>query len=183
MAGQGPKSRRRAEADLSYKRSWLAIGLATMVAMTGYSSLLVAIVSSQSDTPDAAGPAFALGFALVPVSFVVLAFVSGHKRAPFAVLKAMGLWLPIALPIGLVNPVLGLCAAYGAGGSLALRFRPTDRWPTRAWAVVLVSLYSFGALLVYAPLGILSGGLLPFAALGLADYYSQNTQRRPQQAN
>lgn len=182
MAGDEAEARRRAEDEASYKRAWLAIGLATMVALTSYTSLLVAIVASQSDTPDAAGPAFALGFALVPVAFVLLAFVSGHKRAPIAVLKAMGLWLPIALPLGLVNPVLGLCAAFGFGGSVALKHRYVDRWSARAWVVVLVSLYCFGAVLIFPPLGIISGGLLPFAVLGLADYYSQNTPGRPRSA-
>lgn len=173
----GDESRRLAADDQSYKRSWLAIGLATMVVMTSYSSLLVAIVASRSDTPDAAGPAFALGFALVPIAFVVLAFLSGHRRAPIAVLKAMGIWLLIALPLGLLNPILGLCAAFGAGGVVSLKQRETDRWQTRSLAVVLVSVYSLGALLVYPPIGVLSGGLVPLAALGLADYYTENKAR------
>ena len=68
-----------------YKRSWLAIGVSTIVLLVSYSSLLVAIVATQSDTPDAAGPVFALGFAMVPVTFVAVAFMSGHRRAPIAV--------------------------------------------------------------------------------------------------
>lgn len=160
--------------DQSYKRSWLAIGLSTIVLMVSYSALLVAIVATQSDTPEAAGPTFALGFALVPVVFVTLAFVSGRSRAPTAVLKAMGLWLLVALPLGLFNPVFGLCAGFGMGGVLTLRERDTDRWQVRVVAVLLAAAYSFGMLFVIPAIGLLSGGLLPLATLGLADYYSQN---------
>jgi len=164
--------------DQNYKRAWFAIGLGTLLTLVSYSSLLVAIVSSQSDTPDAATPAFAIGFAVVPLIYVLVAFVSGHRRAPAAVLKAMGVWLLLALPLGLVNPVLGLSAGYGAGGVIALKRRSGDRWQTRSWAVALVSLYSFALLFVWPPLGVLSGGLLPLAASGLADYYTEAKERR-----
>lgn len=160
--------------DLSYRRSWLAIGLSTIVLMVSYSSLLVAIVATQSDTPEAAGPTFALGFALVPVVFVSVAFLSGRSRAPTAVLKGMGVWLLVALPLGLFNPVFGLCAGFGMGGVLTLRERDTDRWQTRVIAVLLVATYSLAMLFVIPGIGLLSGGLLPLASLGLADYYSQN---------
>lgn len=162
------------EEDQSYKRSWLAIGLSTIVLMVSYSSLLVAIVATQSDTPEAAGPTFALGFALVPVVFVSLAFLSGRRNAPTAVLKAAGVWLLVALPLGLFNPVFGLCAGFGIGGVLTLKERDTDRWQIRTIAVLLSALYSFGMLWVIPAIGLLSGGLLPFACLGLADYYTEH---------
>ena len=162
------------EEDRSYKRSWLAIGLSTIVLMVSYSSLLVAIVATQSDTPEAAGPTFALGFALVPVVFVALAFLSGRRNAPMAVLRAAGVWLLVALPLGLFNPVFGLCAGFGIGGVLTLRERDTDRWQARTIAVLLVATYSLGMLWVIPAIGLLSGGLLPFACLGLADYYTQH---------
>lgn len=158
----------------SYKRSWLAIGLSTIVLMVSYSSLLVAIVATQSDTPEAAGPTFALGFALVPVVFVSLAFLSGRRNAPTAVLKAAGVWLLVALPLGLFNPVFGLCAGFGIGGVLTLKEHDTDRWQIRTIAVLLSALYALGMLWVIPAIGLLSGGLLPFACLGLADYYTEH---------
>lgn len=160
--------------DQGYKRSWLAIGLATVVVMISYSSLLVAIVATRSDTPQASGPVFALGFALVPIAYVALAFVSGRHSAPMAVLKAMGLWLLLALPLSLFNPVFGLAVGYGMGGVLTLKQRDTDRWQARSIAVFLVAAYSLIMLFVIPAVGLLSGGLLPLASLGLADYYSQN---------
>lgn len=162
------------EPDQSYKRSWLAIGLGTMVMIFSYGSFIVAIAASRSDAPEAEGPPFALAFALVPIVYVTVAFVSGRTEAPMAVLKAMGLWLLTALPLMLFNPVFGLCAGFGFGGVLTLRRSETDRWQARVIAVVLVATYSLIMLLVLPALGVLSGGLLPLAALGLADYYTKN---------
>ena len=162
------------EEEQSYKRSWLAIGLATLVVMVSYSSLLVAIVASRSDTPEASGPAFALGFALVPIAYVALAFVSGRRNAPMQVLKAMGVWLVVGMPLVLANPIFGLAVGYGSAGVPTLRVRPTDSWKARIVAVLLVAAYSLAMLQIIPPLGLLSGGLLPLASLGLADYYTQN---------
>lgn len=169
--------------DSSYKRSWLAIGLSTIVLMVSYSSLLVAIVATQSDTPEAAGPTFALGFALVPVVFVAVAFLSGRKNAPTSVLKAMGAWLVVALPLGLFNPVFGLCVGFGLGGVLTLKENDTDRWQARAIAVLLVATYSLAMLWVIPAIGLLSGGISPLASLGLADYYTRNRAKSARNKN
>ncbi len=165
------------DGNAGYKRSWLAIGTGTIVLLVSYSSLLVAIVATQSDTPDAAGPVFALGFAMVPVTFVAVAFISGRRSAPIAVLKAMGLWLLVALPLGLFNPVFGLCAGFGLGGIVALKELDKTRWQTRLVAVSLGAVYAFAMLFVFPAVGLISGGLLPFASLGFADYYSEHRVR------
>jgi hypothetical protein len=167
--------------DQSYKRPWLAIGLSTVVLMVSYASLLVAIVSTRSDTPEAATPAFTVGFALVPFVFLTLAFVSGRTSAAVAVLKAMGLWLIIALPLGLLNPVFGLCAGFGMGGVVTLKVSETDRTVARVIAVLLASAYSLVMLFVFPALGLLSGGILPLASLGLADYYTRHRRRTPRE--
>ncbi|MCL1601154.1 MAG: hypothetical protein M3112_06430 [Actinomycetia bacterium] len=166
-----------AEHDESYKRSWLAIAVSTVVLMVSYGSLLVAIVSTRSDTPEAATPAFSVGFALVPFVFLTLAFVSGRPNAPVSVLKAMGLWLLVALPLGLFNPVFGLSVGFGIGGAITLKERETDRFIARAAAVLLASTYSVLMLFVIPGLGLLSGGLLPLASLGIADYYTLHRSR------
>jgi len=160
--------------DQSYKRSWLAIGISTVVVLISYSSLLVAIVSTRSDTPEAAGPVFALGFALVPVVYVSVAFLSGRKNAPTSALRGMGIWLLVALPLGLFNPVFGLCAGFGIGGVLTLKERDTDRWQARTIAVALAATYSLSMLFVIPAIGLIGGGLLPLTSLGFADYYTQN---------
>lgn len=155
------------------KRVWLGIGVASVVLLASYSSLLVAIVAAGSDTPDAAGPAFALGFSLVPIVYVVAAFVSGRERAPSAVLKAMGLWIITALPLSLFNPVFGLCAGFGVGGIVTLRRQGNSRWLVRLGAVFAVSAYALIMLWIIPALGFMSGGLLPLAAIGIADYYTE----------
>lgn len=163
--------------DRDLRKSWIAIGLGTIVMVISYASLLVAIVASRSDTPQAAGPAFAVGFALVPVVFVTVAFMSGRRYAPTAVLKAMGLWLLIALPLGLFNPVFGLCVAFGIGGVVTLKAPDTDSWKSRTVAVLLVASYSLMMLFVVPALGLTSGGLLPLASLGLMDWYVDHRVR------
>jgi hypothetical protein len=167
------------EKDQSYRRSWFAIGIATMIVLVSYGALLVAVVAARSDTPDAAGPAFAVGFALVPIVFVALAFLSGRRNAAIQVLKAMGVWLLVALPLGLFNPVFGLVLGFGLGGVLTLRERETDTWKVRSIAVVIVAVYTLGMLFVFPGLGLLSGGLLPISVLGIADTYTQNRAVRP----
>jgi predicted membrane metal-binding protein len=163
--------------ERDFRRSWIAIGLGTMVMVISYGSLLLAIVASRSDTPEAAGPAFAVGFALVPAVFVTVAFMSGRRNAPTAVLKAMGLWLLIALPLGLFNPVFGLSVAFGIGGVLTLKAPDTDSWKARSAAVLLVAVYSLMMLFVIPALGLMSGGLLPLASLGLMDWYVEYRSR------
>ncbi|GMQ98843.1 MAG: hypothetical protein BMS9Abin17_1372 [Acidimicrobiia bacterium] len=162
------------DANDSYKRSWIAIVISTVVMATSYGSFLLAIVATRSDTPQAAGPAFALAFALVPITLISLAFLSGRDRAAMAVLKAMGLWLLVALPLGLFNPVFGLSAGFGMGGVLTLKERENNRRVPRSVAVLLVSTYSLLMLFMIPALGLVSGGLLPLAALGLADYYTEH---------
>lgn len=166
------------EQDQSYKRSWLAIGIGTIVLMVSYGSLLTATATTASETPEAAGPLFALGFALVPLVYVAVAFLSGRSNAPMAVLKGMGVWMLVALPLGLLHPVFGYCAGFGMGGVLTLKERDTDRWQTRSIAVFIAATYSLGMLFVYAPIGVLSGGLLSLASLGLADAYTEYRAKR-----
>ena len=86
----------------------------------------------------------------------------------------MGVWLLVALPLGLFNPVFGLCVGYGMGGVLTLKESDTDRWQTRTIAVLLVATYSLAMLWVIPAVGLLSGGISPLASLGLADYYTRN---------
>ena len=91
-----------------------------------------------------------------------------------AVLKAMGLWVLVALPLGLFNPVFGLSAGFGLGGVVTLKELDDTRWQARLIAVLLGSLYAFAMVFVIPAIGLLSGGLVPFAALGLADYYTEH---------
>jgi hypothetical protein len=154
-------------------RIWWAIGLGTAVQTISYGSLLLGAVASQSDGPVAAGPAFALGFSLVPIVFVLVAFVSGAGRAPVAALKAMGLWLLIALPVGLINPVTGLCAGFTAGAAVTLRHSEFHQRGARAWAVLIAASYVTVLVLTFTQAGIFAGAVTPLLAIKAADIYSE----------
>lgn len=164
----GPSARDR---DTDPRRVWAAVVVGTVIQIVGYGSFLLAVVATRSDTPDAAGPAFALAFTLVPVVFAAVAFISGHPRAPMATLQGMGLWLLIALPLGLVNTVTGLCAAYGVAGAVALRRDGPLR--VRLVAVALATLYVTALVLTIVPAGVLSGAVVPLLAVKLGDMYHE----------
>ena len=47
------------------------------------------------------------------------------------------MWLLVALPFGLFNPVFGLCIGFGFGGMLTLKELDNTRWQSRLIAVLL----------------------------------------------
>jgi len=106
---------------------------------------------------------------LVPFVFIALAFLSKRERAPIATLKAMGIWVLVLLPIGLLNPVVGLTAAFGVGGIVTLRTEPIYRLSYRVWAVVITTTYVTALLFFAPPGGVFAGAVMPFPALGIAD--------------
>lgn len=169
----------RSEEEVSSRRYWIAIIVATVVAVVAYGSLLLAWfavvledsdVATDGDIAGSEGPFFALGLVLVPFVFIALAFISQRSRAPFATLIAMGLFVLVALPLGLfLHLSVVLAAAFGAGGIVTLARREGYRLSYRVWAVVLTAAYVTGLLIVAPPGGIFAGAVLPLPALGLAD--------------
>jgi hypothetical protein len=112
-----------------------------------------------------------LGLALVPFVFLVLAFGSFHPRASGGVLKALGLFLVVGLPLGVLGPAIGIPAGYAVGGAFALR--PLEGYErvvrTRLIAVAAALLY-LGIMWLLSPLfAVYVGAVLPFAVLGLSD--------------
>lgn len=160
------------------RQNWIAITLATVVMMVSYFSYAAAFV--DDDGPDRTfdvAPA-AIGLAMAPFVFVVLAFLSKNPQAPRQVPRAMALLLVISLPVGLIDPLVGAAAGFGAGGALCLRRPPVERvmrW--RAGAVVFTAVYCLVLLLVAGPAGVMSGGVLPLAMLGFADEYATSSSR------
>ena len=160
-------------AEPSPNRKWWAIGIATALMALSVSSFVVALVATDSEDARAAGPAFALGFALVPAVFGVLAFVSGHDRAPIGTLQGMGLWLLLALPVGLFNPVTGLAAGFGGGGIYALRREDYRQLRPRIVATILTTVYITVTLMIFVPAGLFASALLPLTALGISDWIAE----------
>ncbi|MEX2505167.1 MAG: hypothetical protein WD378_09965 [Egicoccus sp.] len=158
--------------DNTPRRRWLALVGASAVMQFSYWPVVVALAASQAGD-EAAGPAAALGLSIAPVTFLTLAFLSRHRRAPGAVLKAMGLFLLVSLPIILVPTMalVGVYAGYAAGGVLALRPMAVERpYRTRVLAVVAGGVYLWViGLLGLAGLAQMSAAALPLAASGIAD--------------
>ncbi|MGH2807724.1 MAG: hypothetical protein ACRDKT_10665, partial [Actinomycetota bacterium] len=76
---------------LSPRLKWRAILFATLLLVPAFWAILGGFVSATTDEPGGPNPAAAVAFglALIPFVFIVLAFMSGHPRAPGAVLRAM----------------------------------------------------------------------------------------------
>jgi hypothetical protein len=166
---------------LSPRQEWRAITLATLVLAPAHWSVLAGLVSVASNDPaaPAPGPLIAFGLALVPFVFVVLAFLSGHPRAPGAVIRAMILSLLVGIPVSAAVPdaVTGFVAGAGAGGVAALRADPMHGWRARAVGVGVASLAAFLLVLVWEG-GLLLAPALPLTSIGVADHLSERWWER-----
>lgn len=167
---------------LSPQRKWRAIALSTLLFAPACWLILTGYVAGSSDDADApsAGAAFALGMALIPFVFVLLAFLSRHPRAAGAVARAMGL---AALVFVLVSAtandgVTGLVAGVGAGGVVALRPDPPHGWRIRAVAVILAAAYVFVLVRLAGPVALMAAPVLPLTGIGLADHWAERRARR-----
>jgi hypothetical protein len=167
---------------LSPRQKWRSILLATLLLVPGYWSLLAGIVSVASDQADAppAGPLIAFGLAIIPFVFIVLAFTSGHPRAPGAVVKAMVLALVVGIPVSAVaqDAVTGFVAGIGAGGVAALRPDLYHAWKARALGVLVASAGIFLLVRLVGVPAILITPAVPFSALGVADHVAEQRRER-----
>ena len=154
------------------RRKWLAITLGTLLMAVSYTAMLVALIATEVEDGPAAGPLFAFGLGLVPFVFLVLAFVSTNPRAAGAVLKAMGLSVLVAGPLSAVmaDAVSGLVAGFGVGGALALRMDDVHSLRSRLIAVAITVIYIAVLVNVSVEAGLFGGAVLPFVAIGLADW-------------
>jgi hypothetical protein len=164
-------------AQLSPRRKWRAILLATLLLVPGYWAVLVGVVSVASDDGGVgnSGAYIAFGLALVPFVFIVLAFLSEHPRAPGAVVKAMALALLVGIPVSAIaaDAVTGFVAGVGAGGVVALRPDVLSGWRPRAVAVVAASALVFLAIRAAPEIAILLAPILPFTSIGIADHIAE----------
>ncbi len=137
-----------------------------------YSSILLAFVRLGSEEGEALGASLGIGLGLVPLVFAVAAFGSSISPVFPAVMKATGLWVILAIPIGIFDLVTGLVAGFGAGGVVAFRLDQAHSRRRRVWAVGLVALYTFVLLRVAPAAALFGGAVLPFLAIGFADEFS-----------
>ena len=163
---------------LSPQRKWRAITVATLLLAPAFWALLGGLVASVSEdeagAPDPAA-ALALGLALIPFVFVVLAFMSAQPRASRAVLRAMGLSLLVGIPVSALaaDAVTGIIAGVGAGGIVALRADEDHSWRARATGVAIAAGYTFVLARTASALVLLPAPIFPLTAIGLADHLSE----------
>ena len=165
---------------LSPQRKWAAITIATVLLVPACWSLVAALVATGPGRAAAGGApnaalAFALGLALVPFVFVVLAFMTARLGAPGAVLKAMGLSLLVGIPASALagDAVTGIVAGVGAGAIVALRAESAHNWRARALAVAAASLYTFTLVQAAGAFALLAAPVLPLTGIGVADHLSE----------
>ena len=145
-------------------------------------SLMVAVFASTSDEAVAAGPAFALGFILVPVACATVAFVSRHPNAPIATLKGMGAWLVIALPFSLMNPIIGLSVGFTSSGALTLRPDTLRPGRYRMLAVVGTAIYVVVLILILPQAAIVAGAVTPLLAVRVADLLTEQREKAQEES-
>ena len=160
---------------------WIALAVATVVLQFAYWPMVASVLGGE----EATSAGLWLGLGITPMVFLILAFVSRNPRAPGATGRAMGLFLLIALPIGLINIVVGLAAGFGAGAAAALRREPDQHgMKARVIAVVGVSVYLLvlQTLAGFSPgigqFAVMSGAAVPLAVIGLADEVSEARAER-----
>jgi hypothetical protein len=168
---------------LSPKRKWQTIMLATVLLAPAFWALLVGIVASvnEDDVDSPSVPAaLALGLAIIPFVFIVLAFMSGHPRAPGAVLRAMGLSILVGIPVSALaaDAATGIVAGVGAGGIVALRADRAHETKIRAIGVLVASLYTFALLRTAGAVALLPAPVFPLTAIGIADHLSERRYER-----
>ena len=176
------QQRRRTRQDpvaeaLSPRLKWRTITLATLLLVPAYWMLLGGLVASRSDEKGGPDPAaaLALGLAVVPFVFLVLAVMSGRRGWPGAVVKAMGIALLVGLPVSALagDAITGIVAGVGAGGAVALRKDAGHTNGSRAAAVAFAALYTFVLVHTVSLLALLPAPVLPLTALGVADHWSE----------
>ena len=161
---------------LAPRLKWRAITLATLALAPAFWALAYARAAAESTDPELQDPwaAVAFGLAIIPFVFIVLAFLSEHPRAPGAVLRAMGLFVLVAVPVAaFASYVTGLVAGVGAGGIAALRRDPESTTRRRVAAVAVASLLTLVLVVAVGGLVLLPAPVFPLTALGLADHLAE----------
>ncbi len=170
MSGPGPR-----RGELSLRGRWLAIIAGTAVLQFSYWLVLQGTATAQ----EGGAGLIALGMAVVPFVFLVLAFASRHPNAPGATLRAMGWFLVVGVPLGLLSSVLGMAVGLSLGGVVALAPLPDLVTRRQRYLAVLGLLGYLIVLLVVAPgFAVASAAALPFAVHGIVDQTAEERARQ-----
>ena len=97
-------------------------------------------------------------------------------RAAMAVLKGMGIWLVLGLPLSLANPIMGLATGFTAAGVFTIRTTALRPGRARWLAVLLTAAYLLLLVAILPQAAILAGALTPLLAIRAADLYSERRE-------
>ena len=163
---------------LTPQRKWRAIAVATVVFAPACWAMLAGTVAAASEDGggvDSPAAAVAFGLALIPFVFISLAFLSEHRAAPSAAVRAMGLSVLVGVLVSAVaqDVVTGIVAGVGAGGAVALRRDPGEALRGRVVAVALAAAYVFVLTHTAGAIVLLSAPMLPLTGIGVADHLSE----------
>lgn len=165
----------------------MVITVATLILAPALWALVLGQVVLASDDTEisttTASGAIAFGLAVIPFIFMVLAFASGHPRAPGAVIKAMGMCVLVGVIVSVVavDGVTGIVAGVGAGGVVSLRKDLPHDWRPRAVGVLLAATYTFVLARTISGLVVLPAPIFPLTAIGIADHWSERRGRSSEQ--
>lgn len=142
------------------------------------SLIVYAFVAGSVEAAGSPVASLAVGLALVPVVFLLLAFMSRHPRAPTGVLYTMMFSLMIGVPLAAFDVVAALTLGFGAGGVVALARLEDDSWVARSIAVVLAAVYVIILLRYQVAAALLGSAVLPLVAVGSADEITERHAER-----
>lgn len=159
----------------------MAVAFATLAAVVAYWAVIVAVAAaSDTGTVDGTtGVAVAVGFLMLPVAFLVLAWLSKHDRivrvTSLATALALVLWTWFPFILGeLISP---FAAALGFGGAVALRRDEPQRISHRMIAAAVTTAYVFVIARVAFGFALLVTPFLPLAGVLAADVVSERRAR------
>lgn len=131
------------------------------------------VAGSGEPVPDAAGTAVALGIALAPLALGVAAFGTRNDRPTRSTAVGTALFLVVGLSGSLLSAPAGIAAGFAAGAAATVRVGPRHSMTARRWAVVIAFVYLAVLTFVLGPLALITGAVIPFATIGLADMRSE----------
>jgi hypothetical protein len=121
---------------------------------------------------DIDGGLVTIAIALAPLVFISVAFISRNPQASRRVVQSVGLLLAIGLILGLVSPIIGAAAGFGAGIALSLHPVAVEGWLNwRLIGVALAIVYMIALLVVIPAAGLIAGAIAPGLMVGFADEY------------
>jgi hypothetical protein len=158
----------------------MAVTVATLAAVIAYWAVVLAVASvSDSRAVDGTtGGAIALGLFLLPVTFVLLAWISQNdelvRQAAFATALALIIFTWGPFIVG--EPITPFAAAVGVGGAFAFGSEAEHRLSYRLVAVIVVTLYIYVIVRAAFGFALLVTPFFPLAGILAADFVSE---RRP----